>query len=202
MSPDNPRPKLNTTRAALRALVPGTLEGDRLAAVAVVLCEHPFEDDESAPHVLLIQRAEHPSDPWSGHLAFPGGRHDPGDPTLLATAVRETAEEIGLWLDAESELVGALPPLRARGTQAGLVVAPYVFEVKHRTSFELDTTEIASAFWVPVNTLTTGALHTRVEVYHQGSKYYLPGYQIGPKVLWGMTYEMFQTLAKMSQWLR
>lgn len=202
MSADNSRPRLNSTREALRASAPNPIEGDRFAAVAVVLCEHPYEEDEDAPHVLLIQRAEHPSDPWSGHLAFPGGRQDATDPNLLATAVRETAEEIGLWLDAESELVGALPPFRARGTQAGLVVAPYVFEVKHRSAFVLDATEIAAAFWVPVNTLTAGAHHTRVEVHHQGSKYYLPGYQIGTKVLWGMTYEMFQTLAKVSQWLR
>ena len=194
------RPQLQSVRDALRTLAQTAADGERRAAVAVVLCEHPFEDDEFAPHLLLIQRAEHPQDPWSGHLAFPGGRHDVSDPTLLATAVRETGEEIGLLLDTESELVGALPPVRARGAQSGLVVAPYVFEVKHRTDFTLDATEVASAFWVPISSLTGGTNHTRVEVHHQGSKYYLPGYQIGPKVLWGMTYEMFQTLAKVSQW--
>ncbi len=137
-----------------------------------------------------------------GAPRLPGGRHDVSDATLLATAVRETGEEIGLLLDTETQLVGALPPLHAKGPQKGLVVAPYVFEVKHHNEFAIDTSEVASAFWVPVGSLTGGNSQTRVEIVHQGSKYYLPGYQIGPKVLWGMTYEMFQTLAKVSQWLQ
>jgi 8-oxo-dGTP pyrophosphatase MutT (NUDIX family) len=201
MSSHNVRPKLQATRDALGVDALPDVRGERLAAVAVVLCEHPFEDDEVAPHLLLIQRADHPQDPWSGHLAFPGGRHDVSDSSLLATAIRETEEEIGLAL-AESHLVGALPPLQARGPQKGLVIAPYVFQVDHRVDFTLDTSEVASAFWVPVSSLTNGYNLTRVEVRHEEAKYYLPGYQIGPKVLWGMTYEMFQTLAKVSQWVR
>lgn len=202
MATFTPRIELRTVRDALRNQAPTQVEGERLAAVAVVLCEHPFEGHDVEPHLLLIQRAEHPRDPWSGHLAFPGGRHDAGDVDLLATAVRETEEEIGLSLNVETQLVGVLPPLHARGPQKGLVVAPYVFEVQHRTEFTLDATEVAAAFWVPVSSLTGGANQTRVELVAQGAKYYLPGYQIGPKVLWGMTYEMFQTLAKVSQWLR
>ena len=63
------------------------------AAVAIVVRE-----GTDGPQVLLIRRAEHPGDAWSGHMAFPGGREDPGDESLLATAIRETFEELALDL--------------------------------------------------------------------------------------------------------
>jgi len=61
------------------------------AAVAIVVRE-----GTDGPQVLLIRRADHPGDAWSGHMAFPGGREDPQDENLLATAIRETLEEVGL----------------------------------------------------------------------------------------------------------
>src|SRR5688572_28899501 len=64
------------------------------AAVAAVL----HEPGEGHPELLFIERAEHPLDPWSGHMAFPGGRVDPGDPGPRHAAERETLEEVGLDL--------------------------------------------------------------------------------------------------------
>src|SRR5512138_157863 len=79
-------------RLAARAVLP---EDDdpalRWAAVAVVLVPSPDA-------VLLIRRAERPGDPWSGHMALPGGRRESGDADLVATAIREAAEELGLAL--------------------------------------------------------------------------------------------------------
>src|SRR5437870_1501228 len=73
----------------------------RRAAVAIVL-----RDGASGIEVLFIHRAEHPDDPWSGHMAFPGGRAEDGEPPVL-TAMRESAEEVGLDL-GEAELLGGL----------------------------------------------------------------------------------------------
>ena len=64
-------------------------EETRQAAVAVVL----HVTDEGS-EILFIRRAQHDADPWSGHMAFPGGHRDPVDTSLKAAAVRETQEEI------------------------------------------------------------------------------------------------------------
>jgi 8-oxo-dGTP pyrophosphatase MutT (NUDIX family) len=193
---------LSSAKTALRAHAPEPIEGQSYAAVAVLLCEHPTEESVRSPHVLLIQRAIHPADPWSGHLAFPGGRKDLTDTDLLHTAVRETWEEIGVHLDPQRQLLGKLDPLTARGARLpGLVIEPFVFEVPHRDVFAIDTTEVAQAFWVPIGPLTRGERNTSVDIQRDGSRYKLPGYQVGQQVLWGMTYEMFQRLARLSQWL-
>lgn len=193
---------LRSAKSALHAHTPRALQGERYAAVAVLLCEFDHAESGVGPHVLLIQRALHPADPWSGHLAFPGGRHDESDADLLATAVRETREEIGVELDPERHLLGRLDPISARGAaQPGLVVEPFVFLIPHRPEFVLDPSEVAKAFWVPVAPLTRGERDTTVEIQRNGVRYKLPGYRVDDHVLWGMTYEMFQGLARLSQWL-
>src|SRR4029450_1300778 len=73
------------------------------AAVAVVL--RPGAADSA--ELLLIERARKAGDPWSGHMALPGGRHDPEDVELRSTAERETLEEVGIDLRG-GELLGQL----------------------------------------------------------------------------------------------
>src|SRR4051812_5322491 len=79
------------------------------AAVAAILRESPTT---GGVELFFIRRAEHPQDPWSGHVAFPGGRRDPEDVTLLATAIRETREEVGIDLTI-SDVVARLPDIPA-----------------------------------------------------------------------------------------
>jgi 8-oxo-dGTP pyrophosphatase MutT (NUDIX family) len=98
------------------------LRDARRAAVAVTLAPGPEELE-----VLLIRRAEHEGDPWSGHMAFPGGHHDPTDPTLAATAERETLEEVGIDLARHGRLVSRLDEVQAqaRGSALDMVVTPF-----------------------------------------------------------------------------
>src|SRR5207244_3003698 len=89
-----------------------------------------------------------PRDPWSGHLALPGGRADAIDEDLLATAARETLEEIGLNLHAGGQFLGRLPklsPKNPRLPQIGITpfvaIAPPEFDLQF-------SDEVADAFWV------------------------------------------------------
>ena len=95
----------------------------RQAAVAVILRE-----TANGPELLFIKRAEKEGDPWSGHMAFPGGHRDPGDDSLEAAARRETLEEIDLDLSG-AQYIGALDHQHAqpRGRVLDMLIAPHVY---------------------------------------------------------------------------
>ena len=88
---------------------PQPLEGHAQAAVSLVL------RTAAELEVLLIKRAESERDPWSGHMALPGGRREPGDPDLAGTAIRETAEETGVELEARGWRLGRLAEVSPTG---------------------------------------------------------------------------------------
>ena len=119
MSPD-------TIAGLLPDTPPETVAGpppEQRAAVAMVLRPTPGD----WPELLMIKRSVHESDPWSGHMAFPGGREEPSDPTLLATAIRETREELGLGLVTARRL-GSLDPVYSPSV-APLRVDAWVFSL-------------------------------------------------------------------------
>ena len=99
-------------RERLRDNQPAVLAGDEYARAAVVIVLH--DGDEGAEFVV-IHRAHRRGDPWSGHMALPGGRQDAADRDLLATAVREAREEVGVDLAHHGDLLGALDDLQAIG---------------------------------------------------------------------------------------
>lgn len=163
------------------------------AAVAVILRELPGTD---SAELFFIQRAEHPDDPWSGHIAFPGGRRDPEDTSLLATAIRETREEVGIDLSV-NHLLGRLPdvPAFSRSKGVSLVVTPFVFAVRGEVSV-VPNVEVATTLWVPLATLARGEGKSTFELDYEGKKYNLPCIHLEPGQhrLWGMTYRMLETL--------
>lgn len=166
---------------------------DRWAAVAAILRQAPTGDAE----ILFMCRAERPGDPWSGHMAFPGGRHEARDPTLLRTAVRETLEEVGLDLDTGGTFLARLPPLQAmaNGRSAGLRVVPFVFALDfHRTERLVLNHEVAAAMWAPLGPLARGEATATVEHAHGGATWRLPGLRVGDRVVWGLTYRMMEIL--------
>lgn len=178
----------------LRARPPERLEGERVrgrAAVAAILRERI----PGAPEVLFIRRAEKPGDPWSGHMAFPGGKQEPSDPDLASTARRETFEEIGLPLESHGELLGELDdvPAYARGQITGMVVTPTVWLLRE-TPVLAPNHEVDEIHWASLPVLMSGELDTTIDYPWQGQTLRLPGYRVGERVVWGLTHRMLSIL--------
>lgn len=97
----------------------------RRASVAVVV--YPVSG-LPWPELLMIRRSDKPGDPWSGHMAFPGGRAEPGDRDLLHTAMRESEEELGLDL-RPAQVLGPLDAMHTPTFRSSpqLAVQPWVF---------------------------------------------------------------------------
>lgn len=155
----------------------------RLAAIALVL--RPGELGE--PELLMIKRAEYERDPWSGHIACPGGRMDPGDHDLRATAIRETWEETGIDLARDGTVLGTLDDVSPRTpVLPPIIVRPFVAAVKPDVEI-IASGEVAEAFWVPVAALRertawgTGLVHVR------GADREVTMFRHGDYVVWGLT---------------
>jgi len=119
------------------------------AAVAMIL-----RDGEHGTEVLLMQRAFHPKDPWSGQMAFPGGKIDPIDGSSKDAAVREAHEEVGAILNDE-DYIGRLDDLY--GLKVNKVfsvhIACYVFKPKGPLTLEANE-EVADMVWLPLSYLS------------------------------------------------
>jgi len=182
---------LDDIRAALARRPAQRHEGpaQRWAAVAAVLRPGP-----QGAEVLLIRRAERPGDPWSGHMAFPGGHREPHDEDLIATARRETREEVGLDL-ARGALIGALDERAAvaRGEPTGMVIAPYVFALEQVPPI-VTNHEVVAWTWAPLAALRAGAHTVTKEIEHRGQRMKFPGYAVDAGVVWGLTHRMLQSL--------
>jgi 8-oxo-dGTP pyrophosphatase MutT (NUDIX family) len=159
------------------------------AAVAVVLRDGP-----RGIEILFIRRAEHPADPWSGQMAFPGGRAEKDDADRLATALRETREEIGIDLGREAEYLGALDEVRAmaRMRPLDLAISPFVFRLRGRVDPVLST-EVRSLHWLPLDELLGPSRRSTHDYEHQGDTLQFPCLRVEELVIWGLTYRMFMS---------
>lgn len=154
------------------------------AAVAVLLAKHPVES------ILLIRRATNPTDPWSGHWSFPGGRRDVSDPDLLTTALRELQEECGILLDPD-QLTRELPPSYA-GKSAGntIGVAPYLFEIIEQMETTLNPAEAEDHVWIPVALLADRSRHRWQRIPGFANPTMFPAIDLKGTPLWGFTYRV------------
>jgi 8-oxo-dGTP pyrophosphatase MutT (NUDIX family) len=160
------------------------------AAVALILREA-----SAGLELLFIHRAEHPSDPWSGQMAFPGGRCEDGDGNLLATAVRETLEEIGVDLDRSGERLGALDELRAisRMRPVDLAIAPFVFRLREDVTPRLSP-EVDSVLWLGLDELLGPGHRGLLDYPHGGTLLKFPCIRMAGRTIWGLTYRIFTNL--------
>jgi len=158
--------------------------GIRRAAVALLLrLGAPLDE----PEIFFIQRAQYETDPWSGQVAFPGGREEPGDESLFETAVRETFEETAIDIRRHGEVLGQLDDLRPRSVRLpDLIVRPYVVLVGEHSDPILSD-EVAASFWVPLAALReTGGWRDTV-VTAGGAEFTRRAFHHAGFVVWGMT---------------
>jgi 8-oxo-dGTP pyrophosphatase MutT (NUDIX family) len=146
--------------------------------------------------LLFIRRAEVEGDPWSGHVAFPGGRVDPGDGDPWATAAREAREELGLDLAGVGRRLGNLPgqatlPLRGRR----MLVHAFVHALPADPAL-VSNGEVHHTLWIPVGELLDGAGRGEVSWTWQGQTHLLPCRRLHGEVLWGMTLRMVEDLLR------
>jgi len=181
------------SRPPFRAVEPPSLLGGyappRNAARAAVALLLRIAGGEV--ELLLIRRAEREGDPWSGHMALPGGRWQRGDGNLATTAARETREEVGIDLWRHGRRLGELDELAPRSARIpSIVVSPFVYHVAAGVEPHPNH-EVQEALWVRVDEL----LHpdAAIEYLHDladGNTLAFPAYDARGQVVWGMTHRI------------
>ncbi|HSB61005.1 MAG TPA: CoA pyrophosphatase [Vicinamibacteria bacterium] len=190
-----PRVDWDLIRRALASREPTRVAGPvaSRAAVAVVVRE-----SAGGLEVLFIRRADHDRDPWSGQMGFPGGRAEPGEDDLTATAVRETREETAIELARDGERLGRLDEVRAmaRMRPVDLAITPFVFRLRARGDTVLSE-EVRSAHWLPLDGLLSPAAQSTMQYDYQGTTLDFPCLRWDGLVIWGLTYRMFTSFQRL-----
>jgi 8-oxo-dGTP pyrophosphatase MutT (NUDIX family) len=167
--------------------------GAPFAAVAVILAGGPRD-----PSILFIERAKRIGDPWSGHMAFPGGRVDPRDADPRSTAERETLEEVGIDL-ASGRLLGQLDDQagrRAGTTWQGRPIAGYVYHLDEPAP-AVPSAEVEEALWVPSSALFEPRNQVDYTVSYAPGAF--PGILVGKPdrhIIWGLTYRFLESFMR------
>lgn len=163
------------------AVLHPVISTQRCAAVALI-----FNEDETNLQLCLGLRATYEGDPWSGDMAFPGGKAELEDKTFHHIAQRETFEETGLIVGREN-LVGSLEPIQTFGNEKrpSLLIRPMIYAIEDKPStFHLNS-ELAAAYWIP----TTHLWHSKnwIQQHVEWRGQYFPGIQFQQHVIWGLT---------------
>ncbi|MFC1873848.1 NUDIX hydrolase [Chloroflexota bacterium] len=143
----------------------------------------PVLSKDGGYHILFTRRTEKVQY-HKGEISFPGGAYEEKDGTLLQTALRECAEEIGLSPEAAAVL-GELDDILTAGS--GYIISPFVAEIPWPYPFRVDPREVGEIFTVPLAALLAGdgvSQETEVIDYHLVVMY---SYQYQGKVIWGAT---------------
>jgi len=162
--------------------------GARRAAVAMMLRE-----TAEGPEVFFIERARYEGDPWSGHMAFPGGRVESADTSIRAAAERETLEEVGISLSV-ARCLGRLDDKSGNPrTDPRLVISAWVYALEEVGEPSLNH-EVQQAFWFPLAGLLDPLRHVPHPVGEAGMEF--PGILVGEAgrhVVWGLTYSFLES---------
>ena len=163
------------------------------AAVAIMVRE-----GLEATEMLMIRRARREGDPWSGHMGFPGGRRDPGDPCNFSCAVRETEEEIGVDLGEWGTRLGELSDVNTgwRADRPEMLVTPFVFRVTELPEL-VPNHEVDDVVWVPLHFLMDHGNREPLDWEWKGQKMATDSYLYESYRIWGLSLMMIDELIAM-----
>lgn len=162
------------------------------AAVAIVLAGQP-----NALSMCVIQRAERVGDPWSGHMALPGGRFDPQDASLRTTAERETREEVAIALPPHTYIGHVLDHTVIRASVPLLSLSAFAFYLAEEMPLE-PSSEVAKAHWIPIRDLWDSSQQTTIEQRHEGRPWPQAATRVRGQFIWGLTRRVLAHLGDMS----
>jgi len=194
LSAEEIRQRLHAQADTTYDVPPELLSADAREAAVLV----PFLRIEDAWHILYIRRANYPGDRHSGQVAFAGGKRDDVDDDLLATALREAREEVGIVAD-DVEVLGYI---NHHHTISEFQVRPYVGVMPWPYQLELDDVEVARAFTMPLNWLAQASNYRTEERQHPDSNRPWPVvyYDLyDGEMLWGATARMTLSLIDVLQ---
>jgi 8-oxo-dGTP pyrophosphatase MutT (NUDIX family) len=150
-----------------------------------------YRNSDGELHIVMILRK--PGGVHGGQIAFPGGKYDPQDETMLDTALREVREELGLEL-AKDDVLAELPMQQTRTT--GYRVFPYLARITVPSRWQIAEREIAELFHVKLSDLTRPGAHDRMidrlPTWQKAEQ--VSFYRIGEHRLWGLSYRILQPI--------
>jgi 8-oxo-dGTP pyrophosphatase MutT (NUDIX family) len=144
--------------------------------------------------LLMIRRSDHPGDPWSGHMAFPGGRIEPGDDSDLDGALREVREELSLTL-SPGDLLGELEPMRVppRVLSAPMWVRAFVFHAEDLPE-PSPNSEVQAVHWFSFSRFLSRESRGEFPYKHHGYDVMLPEVELNGCHIWGMSLRLIDDL--------
>jgi 8-oxo-dGTP pyrophosphatase MutT (NUDIX family) len=181
-------------RQRLAGRTPRLLTDDSKTQAAVALVLHQGSD---ALRLLFIERSKREGDPWSGHIAFPGGKVEACDRDPRSAAERETLEEIGLDLGGATYL-GRFDDLT--GLTLPVLVSGFVFAVEKPGALVLND-EVREAFWRTLEELADAERWIEHRVHYGGADHVHAAIDVlgpGRPLLWGLTYRFVVQLLQLA----
>ena len=172
---------------------PEPLEGYTEAAVSLIIRASAELD------VLLIKRAESERDPWSGHIALPGGRRDIGDMSLAHTAIRETSEETGVELSTSGSSLGRLKRVvPSHPNLPPITITPYVFGVPEHVEARVNSAEVDQVLWMPLPVLLDPKTRGTTTIPLPEGPADFPCYHVGGHTIWGLTFRILSEFGELA----
>lgn len=167
-----------------------------LSEAAVLLVLRPAGD---TLELLLIERAEKEGDPWSGHMALPGGRRQIDDADLLATALRETREETGIAVPG-GDVLGPLDEVQPGARRRfSIVIAPFVAAVPAETAAVPEPSEVKTAIWVPLPHLASEEAVDEILIELEDESRAFPALNYQEYVIWGLTHRILEDFIEVAR---